>query len=77
MEQQFLEELRHYMKDVEYHTPMSMGEVELELRSHLGIIWNKNIMDLDYQPILDEILKMMNMTFLYLTSWSTISATST
>ena len=48
VEQLFLEELRHYMKDVEYHTPMSMGEVELELRSHLGIIWNKNIIDLDY-----------------------------
>ena len=51
VEQQFLEELRHYMKDVEYHIRMLMGEVPGELRSHLGMNWNKNIMGLDYQPI--------------------------
>ena len=80
VEQQFLEELRHYMKDAEYHIRMLMGEVPGELRSHLGMIRNKNIMGLDYhKQLLYEILKMMNKTFLYLTSilWSTISATST
>ena len=51
VEQQFLEELRHYMKDVEYRIRMLMVEVLEELRSHLSMIWNKNIIGLDYQPM--------------------------